>query len=519
MKRSITLLFALLLALSVNLSSAWAAPSEGYTFSVTSSDKQAVTVPVGAVFPVELTLRPDAGASFPLYAMQDYICFDPARFSLVDGSITVYTRDGRALTEASLTQTRDAVFVNCYGLNGLDTPSGTVIVRFQLKALQAGTATISSRRAEMIGSDLRLFPISFSDLTVTAEAAPPAGGGGGGAGGGGGGAALPESNTETVLQPDGTRVETAAAPDGSTSITATRPDGSTATAVTADGRGTTVTADFPRSVSQSAAEADTPLTVPIPPLSVADDQTAAVEIRTHIEAPVSVVLPIEGAPTGAVVYFVNPDGSRSLCRKTAAGPTGLTVVLTGDVSLEIADNASDFRDTSSHWASSAIDFVSARALFQGTSPDRFSPRGTMTRSMLATVLWRLENEAFVQGDTVFSDVPSGTWYTDAVRWAAAQKIVEGSGDRFAPTRPVTREQLAAMLYRYAASAGFDVSARDPLSAFSDADQLSPWAKDAMEWAVAQGLITGKSGALLDASGLATRAEVAVLFQRMVSLLV
>jgi hypothetical protein len=134
--------------------------------------------------------------------------------------------------------------------------------------------------------------------------------------------------------------------------------------------------------------------------------------------------------------------------------------------------------------------------------------------MLVTVLYRLEGSPAVAGTNGFTDVKEGRWYTDAVVWAAANKIVSGyGGGLFGPDDGVTREQLAAMLRNYAGYKKRDVSASADLSAYKDAGRISSWAEGAMKWAVAAGLIAGRSADTLAPGGGATRAEVAAMLMR------
>ena len=165
-----------------------------------------------------------------------------------------------------------------------------------------------------------------------------------------------------------------------------------------------------------------------------------------------------------------------------------------------------FTDVASdYWGKAAIDYVTGQGYFNGTSATTFSPSAPMTRAMLATVLWRMEGQPASTGACPFTDVPAGQWYTDAVTWAAEQGIVTGMGDGiFAPDGNITREQLATMLYRY--DGGTAVAA--DLSRFSDAGSISSWAVEAMDWAVAGGVLSGDDTGRLAPGGAATRAEVA-----------
>jgi hypothetical protein len=225
------------------------------------------------------------------------------------------------------------------------------------------------------------------------------------------------------------------------------------------------------------------------------------------------------ASAGAVAILVHADGTEEVLKKSAAVDGSLLVSLPGSATIRIEDRSKSFSDTAADaWYAEAVNFVSARNLFTGTSETEFSPNASMTRAMLVTVLHRLENGPEAAGEA-FSDVNAGQYYAAAVAWASANGIVNGLGDdTFAPGAQITREQLAAMLYRYASAQGLDVSARSDTAAFPDAQDASAWAGDALSWAVASGILTGRAnpvGAELAPQGTATRAEVAAMIERLV----
>ena len=148
------------------------------------------------------------------------------------------------------------------------------------------------------------------------------------------------------------------------------------------------------------------------------------------------------------------------------------------------------------------------------SANTFEPNTAMTRAMLVTVLWRYAGQPN-EGTNNFTDVKSDQWYTDAVAWAAHNGIVGGVGNnKFDPNGNITREQMAAILYRYANSNGIDTSARADLSSFPDGNKVSSYANDAIRWAVAEGLINGSDGKLMP-QGNATRAQVAAILMRFI----
>lgn len=222
------------------------------------------------------------------------------------------------------------------------------------------------------------------------------------------------------------------------------------------------------------------------------------------------------APTsGNVAIRIDPDGTEHLLKKAVVSNGRILTYLNGSTQLRLEDRTPAFSDTGSHWAKSAIDFTAGRELFQGTTATTFSPDSTMTRSMLVTVLHRLEDTPASGSSTHFADVPGSAWYSNAVTWANANGIVQGTSSGFKPDDPVTREQLATILYRYMTTQKLSTSGRNNLYAFTDRDRVSSWARDAVEWAVAAGLIQGKSGGILDPGGNATRAEVSTIMERLI----
>jgi len=168
------------------------------------------------------------------------------------------------------------------------------------------------------------------------------------------------------------------------------------------------------------------------------------------------------------------------------------------------------------WFYGDVMFVYENGLMLGTSKTLFSPHGTATRGMMATILWRMEGSPAPKGKNSFTDVVAGKWYADAITWAAENGIFAGYGkDKFGPDDPITREQLAAIFYRYAGYKGYDLTVKGNLDKFKDADKVTDYAKMAMQWAVSSGLVKGKSGNLLDPQGTATRAEIATMLHRFI----
>ena len=164
----------------------------------------------------------------------------------------------------------------------------------------------------------------------------------------------------------------------------------------------------------------------------------------------------------------------------------------------------------SAWYHSAVDFVVGAGLMDGVRSDAFEPAGTVTRAMITVILYRLSGVTWTGKASDFTDVPENIWYAQAVAWAESCGVAEGvGGGRFAPDEPVTREQLAAMLCRYAAYRGLNTSAKAP-SGFADWDQVSPYARTSLSWAVENGIMRGKTADTLVPGGTATRAELATM---------
>lgn len=173
----------------------------------------------------------------------------------------------------------------------------------------------------------------------------------------------------------------------------------------------------------------------------------------------------------------------------------------------------------SDWFYDDVMFVYGNGLMSGTSATTFEPNANTTRAQIAAILYRLDGSPAVEGRNNYTDVeygPGTAWYYDAATWAQQSGVMSGYGnDLFGPNDPVTRQQLAVTFYNYAKYKGYDVTAAGDLSGFTDAGEISPWAQDAMKWAVGIGLMNGKGGGILDPQGTATRAEVAAMLHNFI----
>ena len=245
-------------------------------------------------------------------------------------------------------------------------------------------------------------------------------------------------------------------------------------------------------VNPTAAKAGT--TVTITPVPDAGYQVGTVSVTDRFGQAVAVDQQADGTYT-----FVMPDGQ-------------VTVEVTF-----LQGEAPDlpFSDvTESDWFYDAVTYAYENGLMDGVGAGLFAPNSETTRAQLVTILYRLAGQPAPSGDSGFSDVETGTWYTDAVAWAAQNGIVNGVSDtQFAPGDDITREQLAVILYRYATYQGYDVSQRADLSGFVDAGTISTYAQEALSWANAQGLVLGFEDDSLRPQGNASRAQIAAVLMR------
>ena len=295
-------------------------------------------------------------------------------------------------------------------------------------------------------------------------------------------------------------VVTAVAP-GTATITATAADGSGASAsctvtvssylppanpnyrITVEAtQGGTVTAD------PTAAKAGA--TVTLTPVPDRGYQVGSVAVTDRFGNAVAVTEQADGTYT-----FTMPNGQVTVTVTFAETPLPFTDVTEGD------------------WFYDAVRYAYETGLMDGVGDSLFAPNSETTRAQLVTILYRLAGQPAVSGDLIFTDVEVGTWYTDAVAWAAENGIVNGTTDTtFAPGEDITREQLVTVLYRYAESKGYDVSASADLSGYPDAGQVQDYAQPAMAWAVAEGIVEGMDGNL-NPTGDATRAQIATILMR------
>lgn len=248
----------------------------------------------------------------------------------------------------------------------------------------------------------------------------------------------------------------------------------------------------------------------------ADKKTAAKGTTVTVTASPSKGYVVDGVKVvdkdGKDVAVTGKDG------KYVFTMPGSAVTVTGTFKAETPVSLPFTDVKSGDWFYPAVQYAYAQGLMTGTSATTFAPNGTMNRAMIVTVLYRLEKSPAVTGASKFTDVPAGQWYSDAVAWAAANKIVNGYDETtFGPMNAVTREQMAAILFRYEQVKGLEnVTLEENLNRFPDQNKISAYAIPALQWAVGQKIINGNADGTLDPTGTATRAQVAQIFTNLLN---
>ncbi len=307
--------------------------------------------------------------------------------------------------------------------------------------------------------------------------------------------------TTTEKAKDGSSVKTVQNPDGSSKTTVNRAD-KVASETSVDRRGKAESqVKVPAQVTQAAQRGDKAVLLPVPEMPVTRGGSISITIQTSSKQPVKVEVPVAQPGPGAVAVILHPNGVEEVVKTSALTPQGVLLTVSDGAVVTVRDNSKYFSDVDGHWAKDAISFASARELFQGETASTFAPNDLMSRAMLMTVLASLDGADTSSG---------GTWYAGGVEWAVAHGISDGSN----PERAITREQLAAMLYRCAGSPRAD----SKTLAFSDAQSVSGYAQEAMCWAVERGLLCGYGNGLLAPKDSATRAEVAAVLKQYIGLM-
>ena len=395
-----------------------------------------------------------------------------------DGTVTETNKDAAGNT--TITETR---------------PDGTKV---EANKDAAGNSTVTETRPD--GSTVKSEETASGDKTVTETKAD-------------GSSVMSEEKANgdkaiTETKADGSSVKTEEKANGDKAVTETKADGSsvatTETATGSTGRVETDAAGTVKAeaqVSNQAVEAakaeDKPVQLPVEVPSVKADDTQQVAAQVEVAVPAGgakVELPVENVTAGTVVVIVHADGSEEIVKKSVISDNGVVMNLEENVTLKVVDNSKDFADVNENaWSNNAIDYVSSRELFKGTSETTFTPKADTTRAEIMTVLARMEN-ADTEGDAL----------KKGMEWAVQNGVSDGSN----PKSTMTRQELATMMYRLAGKPDAGAALED-----SDAEGVASWASQAMAWAVNNGILTGFSDGSLAPTSTATREQVAIMVQR------
>ena len=321
-----------------------------------------------------------------------------------------------------------------------------------------------------------------------------------------GGSGNTGTKTDTVKNPDGSTTKTETKADGSKTetTTATTPGGSTGSTVTkTDTKGNSQTeanAKLSDKDVRDAQETGEAVTVPVKDIEAGKDSNSATEIKIDVpknSGKTTVEIPVDNVTSGTVAVIVHPDGTEEIAKSSKPTEDGVQLEIDGSATVKIIDNSKDFIDTRDHWSRDEVNFVAARGLFNGVGGNQFGVSQPMTRGMVNTVLARLAGVDTTPGQ-------GQAWYEVGTDWAKKNGISDGTN----PTAPVTREQLATLLYRYAGSP----SVSGTLHA-ADAASVSDYAEDALLWANQNGIVNGVGSNTIAPKDNAQRAQVAAMLAR------
>lgn len=364
----------------------------------------------------------------------------------------------------------------------------------------------------------------------------PATGGNSSGGGGGGGSSSSDSSgtttrnpdgstTTTTTRSDGTTVETTNRKDGTKEVVETKKDGTVITTETAKNGDKTVTTEHKDGSVQEAVTkkdgssatvttspsgdveaavtvkpAGGTATAPFSPVRVGSSEVL-VTVKTGSSGTTKVQVPVSNISSGVVAVLVKADGTEEVIKTSVPTANGLLVPVKDGETVKLENRAKSFRDMgSTAWAQSAVDFVSAREMFAGTAEDTFSPDVDLTRAQMVTVLARYQGVDTNGGST---------WYEKGVQWAMATGVSDGTN----PDGQISREQMVAMLWRVAGRPEVKDSAK--FQSFRDAGSVAGYAREAMAWAIENGIVSGVDASTISPQGTATRAQVAAVLARYV----
>lgn len=442
------------------------------------------------------------------------IGIDCASFTLTDAESAVISgstthEDTYAIKATGAVNISSGAVLNAAHIAGLGAGGSFTLAEGLHWATAAGVATTNGAYTWSADDSL---------LTITTSAIVPYSGGSSHHSGGGGGSSASGAGTTETVAPDGNKTTVTVSADGSKTTVKTDANGnlvSVEAAISekavagAVAKGEAVKLGVSVKAATSAEEA-VPVKVVLP-ASVTPKNPATVEI------------PVENMTAGTVAVVVYGDGTEEIVKTSVAGEDGIVMLLEGSETIKIIDNTKSFSDvTGSEWFAGNVAWAASREIMNGIGGGIFDAGSLTNRGMISQILFNLEGARATAAQMakvaeLFSDVSTGNWFAGSVGWMVANDIAQGQGDDFGAADPVTREQLAVLYFNYAKYKGYDTGMRGSVEGFADSGRVSPWAQEALAWAVGKGIINGTALAdgsiALDPQGSSTRAMVAAITQR------
>lgn len=463
-KRILSLLLTLLAVLACTFPAL--AAGEDFTYAITVNGGASDTVKVGETVQVALTLTCNTDDTFNLYAMQDYVKFDPEYFSLDASSVSVYSTNVFWATAQDYGNGVDRVFVNHVSTTAVKLDKTVTVMIFDLKALKNGSTTITHEVTELSDGNGGQHSMEKKTASVTIS---------NGSGGG--------SNTQTTTNPDGSTSTVVTKPDGSTTTTVKQPDGvTTVTNADKSGKPTGVTVTVPDTV-----KSDVPVSIPadlgqesgaVSAVVTYPDGTketivgnysdGKIDLNVGGSATIEILddfvplasLPLTDVPSGAYYYdaviWAAMNGitdGKTAHRFAPDDPCTraetVTFLWRAMGSPEPTAAVCPFTDVDADaYYRKAVLWATEKGITKGTSATTFSPKDICTRAQVVTFQWRTAGSPAATAANPFTDVGSGLYYTDAVLWAVSGKITEGTtATTFSPAQACTRAQIVAFLWR------------------------------------------------------------------------
>ncbi len=339
----------------------------------------------------------------------------------------------------------------------------------------------------------------------------------------------PDGSTTTTVTDNktGSVTETTKHTDGSITSVETKKDGTvTETGKTANGTTSNVVKDKDGnitegkiSISDKDAQNGGNVILPGKDVKPADSENAPeIDIELPGNSSVTIVIPVEKPTPGTVAVIVNKDGTETVIPGTKITEDGVQITITENCTIKIVENSKDFDDVKeSDYFSDAVDWAFARGITGGVSERSFAPNENCARVQLVTFLWRAAGKPVVNFQMNFKDVDENAYYAEAVRWASSVGIINGYGNGiFGSNDPVTREQMAVILYRFAQNEGIDTSQGGmAVREFADYGSISDYASDAVQWAVNAGIMNGYDGKLMPKQP-CSRAQIVTMLYRLMA---